>query len=669
MGMNPDARDEVIRHSVPTSQRLFRRDARSVKLNVERKPASLVVFDITADDDEFAEAMTRAVRKVSRDIQLPGFRKGKAPRAMIERSYGREVFLQEAADEVMERLYRDALKQEDVTPVGEPSVEIIQLEPVNFVVTIPVYPTIEVGDYTSVRVDPVDAAVEDAEVDEVLERLRNAQSPWVELGEPRKPTENDQVTVDYEVMDGDTPFQDPVTDASFVLGETNLLTQLREKIEEMNVEDTETFELAFDEDDETADPSIRGKSLTYTVTLKSVKERDLRPLDDEFAKTVADAASLDDLRNQIREDIHTSKTTEGRTEVVNRIIDGMAEQASIDPPETMIDEETEHQLSHFKENLARSNTPYDAYLRLQGKTEDDIKAELRPEAARRLRNSLLIQELAKHENIEVTDEDIEPEITRMVELITAPPTAADIAAAEADAEAMDEAELAELDEAEAELEEAPPLTTEQAEAQLAQMRQMYESDYFKNMLRNQLFERKLTDRLIEIATDGRGAVLNAWEAPADAPGGTADSSIEGASAGASTAEASSGTDADATTGDAPSTGTGETKATSEGADGDAVATSGNDEPRDFPVEGEGTDWVAGDGTNVVPEGFAIKGNASSHIYHPASSPSYDDTIAEIYFSSPEMAERAGYRLPKSLQPEDETSATSSTAVDQPGDGA
>ena len=640
-----------------------------MKLNVERKPASLVVFDITADDDEFAEAMTRAVRKVSRDIQLPGFRKGKAPRGLIERNYGREVFLQEAADEVMERLYRDALKQEDVTPVGEPSVEIIQLEPVNFVVTIPVYPTIEVGDYTTVRVDPVDAAVEDAEVDEVLERLRNAQSPWVEFGEPRKPTENDQVTVDYEVMDGDTPFQDPVTDATFVLGETNLLTQLREKIEEMNVGDTETFELAFDEDDETADPSIRGKSLAYTVTLKSIKQRDLRPLDDEFAKTVADAASLEDLRNQIREDIHTSKTTEGRTEVLNRIIDEMAERASIDPPETMIDEETEHQLSHFKENLARSNTPYDAYLRLQGKTEDDIKAELRPEAARRLRNSLLIQELAKHENIEVTDEDIEPEITRMVELVTSPPTAADIAAAEADVEAMDEAEFAELDAAEAELEEAPPLTTEQAEAQLAQMRQMYESDYFKNMLRNQLFERKLTDRLIEIATDGRGAVLNAWEAPADAPVGTADSSTEGVLAGASTAEASSATDVDATTGDAPSTGTDETEATSEAADGDAVATSGNDEPRDFPVEGEGTDWVAGDGTNVVPEGFAIKGNASSHIYHPASSPSYDDTIAEIYFSSPDAAERAGYRLPKSLQPEDEMSATSSTAVDQPGDGA
>lgn len=624
-----------------------------MKLNVERKPASLIVFDITADDDEFAEAMTRAVRKVSRDVQLPGFRKGKAPRSMIERTYGREVFLQEAADDVMERLYRDALKQEDVTPVGEPSVEIIQLEPVNFVVTIPVYPTIEVGDYTTVRVDPVDAAVEDAEIDEVLERLRNAQSPWVELKERRKPIANDQVTIDYEVMDGDTPFQDPVADATFVLGETNLLIQLSAKIEEMNAGDTETFELVFDEDDETADPSIRGKSLAYSVTLKSVRERDMLPLDDVFAKTVADAASLEDLRTQVREDIHTSKTSDGRTDVLNRIIDEMAGRATIDPPEAMIDEEAEHQLNHFKENLARSNTPYEAYLRIQDKTEDDIKADLRPEAARRLRNSLLIQELAKRENIEITDEDIEPEITRMVEQVTTPPTESDIAAAEADVEAIDEEELADV----------TPLTPEQTEAQTAQMRQMYESPYFKNMLRSQLFERKLTDRLIEIATEGKGAVLNAWEAlEPESPGGTASTVTDAPETETASVEA-----------DEPET----VPAAPTGHDAAATAKEGERDTEDaeaspakgtsskLPAEGEGSDWVAGDGTNDIPDGFTIKGNASSHIYHPEASSSYGNTIAELYFATPEAAERAGYRMPKSLEKAGEATAT---AVGDAGDG-
>lgn len=637
-----------------------------MKLTVERKPASLVVLDITADDDEFAEAMTRAIRKVSRNIQLPGFRKGKAPRSMIERAYGREVFLQEAADEVMERLYRDALKQEDVTPVGEPNVEIVALEPVNFVVTVPVYPTIDAGDYSDVRVEPVDAAVADDEVDEVLERLRKAQSPWVDLREERTPTEGDQVIVDYEVLDGDTPFQDPVTDATFVLGETNLLVQLRNKIEEMTPGQTDTFDLAFAEDDETADPSIRGKSLTYSVTLKSVKERDLLPLDDEFAKTVADADSLDALRRQIREDIHQGKTTDGRTGIVNQIIEAIAERATIDPPDTMIDEEVEHQLNHFKENLARSGTPYEGYLRLQNMTEDDLKAELRPEAVRRLRNSLLLQELAKREEIEVTDEDLEPEIARMMELVNTPPAEAQSTdvGTDTEADALDEDDPEALAETEAGLDE-PPLTADDIAAQRAQMEQFYRSDYFKNMLRNQVFERKLTDRLIEIATDGKGAVLNAWEASATGADSSAglDSAAEATDdvtpADAPVAEAPAATSSDAT-----DTAADDAVMASSEHDGDGEsdaaasrATAVAERSGNLPAEGEGTDWFAGDGTNEVPEGFPIKGNASSLIYHPESSPSYDNTIAEVYFATPEAAEQAGYRLPKSLQRASEASAS------------
>lgn len=588
-----------------------------MKLNVERKPASLVVFDITADDDEFAEAMVRAVRKVSRDVQVPGFRKGKAPRSMVERLYGRDVFLREAADDVMERLYRDALKQEDVTPVGEPSVEIVELEPVNFVVTIPVYPEIELGDYASARVDPVDAAVTDDDVDEVVQRLRKAQSPWVEIAEGRKPVEGDQVTIDYEVMEGDQPFQDPVTDAVFVLGETNLLTQLRERLEEMNVGDSETFELVFDEDDETADPVIRGKALTYSVTLKQHKERQMAELDDEFATKVAGAESMDDLRERIRQDIHQGKTTDGRTAVVNQVIERMLETATVDPPQAMIDEETEHQLQHFKENLGRSNTPFEGYLRAQGKTEDDLKEELRPEAERRLRSSLFLAEVGKAEGVEVTDDDIEDEINKLTGLTAAADEG--IAGVEAETETLADAgvDLDPLDDEAGPAE--PPLTPAEAGTQLAQMQQFYRSDYFRNMLRNQLYERKLTDRLIEIATDGKGAVLNGWVAPEPVDDAT---------------DAGDGTVAPAA---APAQ------------DDTATADAATGKSGTLPDEGEGTDWLAGDGTNDIPDGFTIKGNASSRIYHPEASPSYDNTIAEIYFATPEAAEAAGYRLPKSLE--------------------
>jgi len=584
-----------------------------VKLNVERKPASLVVLDITADDDEFAEAMVRAVRKVSRDVQVPGFRKGKAPRTMVERLYGRDIFLREAADDVMERLYRDALKQEEITPIGEPTVEIVELEPVNFVVTIPIYPAIELGDYVSVRIEPVDAAVNDDDVEDVITRLQKAQSPWVEVTDDRKPIEGDQVTINYEVMDGEIPFQDPVTDAVFILGETNLLTQLREKLEEMNVGDSETFELVFDEEDEAADPAIRGKALAYRVTLIKHNERQMLELDDEFASKVGGAGSLDDLRDQIRQDILQGKTNDGRTSVVNQIIEQMLESATIDPPQTMIDEETEHQLQRFKETLARSSTPYEGYLRAQDKTEDEIKDDLRPEAERRLRSSLLLNEVGKAEGIEVSDEDLDGELGAM----TAPPG---------------------------------DVEDEEVDAQRARMAQFYQSDYFRTMLRNELYQRKLTDRLIEIATEGKGAVLNGWVAPEPvaASPGTPD---------VTATEAAVRADDDATT-DSSAVATADEQVASDEDVSEASAETAR--TSNLPAEGEGTGWVAGDGTNEIPDGFTIKGNASSHIYHPEESPSYDKTIAELYFATPEAAEEAGYRMPKNLEkagaaaPEEET---------------
>ena len=586
------------------------------------------MLDITADDDEFAQSMDRAFRRVAKDIQIPGFRKGKAPRGIIERYYGREVFLRDAADDVMDTLYRQALQQEEITPVGEPDVEIVELEPVNFKVIVPVYPSIEPGDYASVRVDPEDASISEDDVTEVLDRLQKSQATWIDPSEPRTPREGDQVNVDYEVKDGDEDFQDPIKDAQFILGETNLLTQLRERIEEMHVGDTETFELAFDESDETADPSIRGKSLTYTVTLNSIKERELAEIDDEFAKSVADAASVEDLKQQIRDDVHQGKTSEARTSVVNAIINSIAENAEVDPPSVMVDEEVEHQLNQLKQSLGQSGTPYEAYLRAQGKSEDEVKQDLRPDAERRLRNSLLLQEIARREKVEVTDEDIDTELDRML---------------------------------------GPMTGDDEGNEQQQRMREMYRSDYFKNMIRNDLFERKLTDHLIEMATEGKGAVLNGWEPKEDgataAVASTTESgddetagAVEAARAADAAGESGSAApaDADALTDEATnSVVTSETADTGEEPEGVVTIDTGSVEEaaEEFPaLEGDsGEGWIKGDGENNVPDGYPIKGNGGSMIYHPQESRSYENTVAEYYFASAEVAESYGFRAPKGLK--------------------
>jgi trigger factor len=564
-----------------------------LKLSVERKPQSLVVLDITADDAEFAAAVDTAIKKAARTIQIPGFRKGKAPASRVEKLYGREMFVQEATDEVMQKLYADAIKEADITPVGTPEVDIVQMEPVQFVVTVPVYPEIKLGDYSAVRVDPVDAATTDEDVEEVITRLQKQQSPWVEVTEERSPVDGDQVTVDYEVYDGDTEFQEPIKDAQFVLGETNLLTQLADKLKELKVGEEATFELAFAEDDETADPGIRGKQLRYVVNLKGIKQRQLVEIDDEFAQSVADAASLDDLRRQIRDDIHQGKTTNARSEVVNAIIEKLVEVSELDLPHAMIHEEAHHRVGHLKQEVERSGTPFGAYLRMQNKTEEDLAHELEPEAESRLRSSMIVQEFAKAENLDVTDEDIEAEIAKV-------------------------------------LGEAPDPSDEEATAQHNRMSELYNGSYFRQMMRNQLYDQKVTDRLIEIATEGKGAVINAWVAPEPAVDEATDEVVEVA-----------GTVIDEPDEAAAGTTESETAAT------EAPKAKAGKELA--PADGEGTDWVAGDGENNVPDGFPIKGNASSRIYHPVESPNYEKTIAEVYFASPEAAETAGYRLPKTLE--------------------
>lgn len=459
-----------------------------MKLTTERKPGSIVELSIVADDAEFQEAVDNAITRQAKNVQIPGFRKGKAPRHMVERFYGgREVFAQDAAEKLMDKLYQQALKDEDINPVGDPELTSMEIEPtLSFVVDVPVYPEIELGDYKAVRVDPIDAAVTDEDVEEVITRLQKQKAEWTEV-EGRKPVEGDQVTIDYTVHDGDEEFQEPVTDAVWVLGETNLLEQLRDRIEDLEIGETQEFEVVFEEDDETADPKIRGKQLKYSVTLKGIKERELPEMTDELAKEIAGAENVADLRKQIFEDIHQGKSGDARTNVINQIVEKVAETTTIDLPAAMIDEEVEHQLSHRKEDLQRQGISWDQMLMFGGQTEEEMKADLRPEAERRLRNTMILQEIARLENIEVTDEDLDEEINTMV--------GGDLNPDPEDTEAVERAR---------------------------RMREVYNGDYFRNVLKNDLFERKLTGFIIDIATEGKGAVINGWEPKAPEAAETSD---------------------------------------------------------------------------------------------------------------------------------------------------
>ncbi len=450
-----------------------------MKLTVERLPESQVRLDIVADDTEFNTALDRAYRSVGKGITVPGFRKGKAPRVMIERYYGRGLFVEEAHKEVIDALYRQALTQESLIPVAQPEVEITAIEPVGFTVTVPVYPEVDLGDYTGVRVEPRDAAIDGAEVDTVIDRLRLTRSPWADPAEPRSPRDGDQVTLDIAVTDAGEPFQAPVEGATFVLGESNLFEGLLEQVREMHTGEERTFDIVFEDDDESVDELVRGKTLTYVVTLQALKEREPLALDDDFAKEVGDAESVDDLRRQVRDDLHQAKTRELRTLVVNEVTEAITGVATVDPPATMIEESLDEDVNRLRMRLSQEQVPLETYLRSNGQSLEEMRAEMRPDSARRLRSSLVIRAVAEREHIVISDADIAAEIDRLSE----------------------------------------------GAAEPERLREIYAGEYFQRVMRNNLFEQRLGDRLIELATGGRGATVNGWEAPvgdAEAPGGVSD---------------------------------------------------------------------------------------------------------------------------------------------------
>lgn len=431
-----------------------------MRVTVEKLPQSSVRLDIVADADEFNEAMERAFRRVSRQVRIPGFRPGRAPRAIIEQRLGREVIVDEAQRDIMDSLYRRALEQEDLVPVSDPTVDIYQQEPVGFRVEVEVYPEVSLGDYQSLRVEPREVNISDEDLDEALEDLRKAQAVWVEPSEARKPVDGDQVIVDLEVTRDGEQFQEPLEAGSFILGESSLFPQIEEAIKSLSPGEQAEFAITFDEDDEKANPEIRGATLQYKLTLKEVKERELPELDDELAKSVGEYETLDELKEALRADLLRGRAVAARSEVINEAVEALAGQASVEIPPAMVDRQIEEDIERLSNQLAQQGSTLDEYLRFEGKTLEEYKEAQREDAERRLRNSVVLEAFAKAEEIEVTDDDLLAEIERLA---------------------------------------AP---SENAE----QMREIYSSPYFRGMLMDELSNRKMTDRLLEIVTDGQGPV-------------------------------------------------------------------------------------------------------------------------------------------------------------------
>lgn len=382
-----------------------------MNITKEITPDRLAIVTVEVDEDQMQGAMKHAAQTISRLRPMPGFRPGKAPYEMVERTFGKDVLMEEAVEELSRNLYRQVIKDADLSPIEVGNLEIVQKDPPIFKYTIPVVPEVKLGDYKSIQMRPEEAQVTDQEVGDVLNRFQLAQATITPVERPVQ--KGDLITVEVSGgVEGEEPVEE--TDLRVTVGDrTQAYLPFDENMLGMNAGETREFDYVYPED--YADEKFRGKTAHYKVTLQDIKEQQLPELTDDFAKAVSQFTSLEQFKGNIREILRRTKERDTEVKFANDVLQAVVDHSEIAFAPQMLDHELEHDLQHFKENIQEMGLSWENYVRLSGKTEEQIKDELKPNAEKRLKQLLVLGELIKTEAVTVTNEQVKQDIEHRIQ--------------------------------------------------------------------------------------------------------------------------------------------------------------------------------------------------------------------------------------------------------------
>ena len=371
-----------------------------------------VVVEI--DKPEFEQALNKAYAKCRKDIMLPGFRKGKAPRKMVESMYGATVFYEDAVNEIFPEIYTTAIVDQQLKAVGSPSVSNMDTpDEGGVVLTIEteLYPEVTLGQYKGIEVPKREVKVEDSEVDAELSRMaeRNARIETVD----RAAQMGDTVVIDFEGFEGGKPFQGgKAEDYSLTLGSGSFIPGFEEALVGAVAGEERDVNVTFPEN---YAKELAGKPAVFKCKVHEVKESIKPELDDEFAKDVSEFDTLDALKNDIRE-----RFTKSREEQTERAFESSAVQLAAanmtcNVPACMIDEQVDHQIEQFAYQLQSQGMKMEDYTKMIGGDLSSLRQSMRPMAEQTVRSDILLSEIARAENLEVTDEEVEEELKKLAE--------------------------------------------------------------------------------------------------------------------------------------------------------------------------------------------------------------------------------------------------------------
>ncbi|MCM1174175.1 MAG: trigger factor [Blautia sp.] len=388
-----------------------------MSLQVEKLEKNMAKLTIEVGADELDKAIESAYQKQKGKISIPGFRKGKVPRRMVERMYGREVFYEDAANMLIQDAYAKALDECEEDIVSSPKIDVTQIEagkPFIFTAEVALKPGVKLGKYKGVEVEKADVTVTDEEIDEVLERERKSNARNI-MVEDRAVRDGDITVLDFEGFVDGVAFEGgkgenyPLTIGSgaFIPGfEEQLIGAEIGKEVEVNV--------TFPEDYQAED--LRGRAAVFKCTVREIKEEELPELDDEFASEVSEFETLDEYKADIRKNLEEKKAKEAKENREREAVEAVVDLAEMDIPEAMIETQQKQMVDEFAQRITMQGLSMEQYFQFTGTNYQQMIRNIKPQAEERIRSRLVLEAVAAAENMEASDEEFDKEIEAMAEV-------------------------------------------------------------------------------------------------------------------------------------------------------------------------------------------------------------------------------------------------------------
>lgn len=388
-----------------------------MSVQVEQLEKNMAKLTIEVPAEELEKAIQSAYMKQKGKISLPGFRKGKVPRHMIEKMYGVEIFFEDAANELISQEYPKAMEESGLDIVSRPTVDVEQIEkgkPFIFTAEVAVKPEVTLGKYMGVQVTKIDTSVTDEEIEEEInkERENNARTVTVE---DRPVADGDTAVIDFEGFVDDEPFEGGKGENhSLVIGSHSFIDTFEEQLIGKNTGDELEVKVTFPEEYHAEE--LAGKPAVFKVKINEIKAKELPELDDDFAQDVSEFDTLKEYQESVKTKLTERKEAAARRDKEEEALGKIIDKSKMEIPEAMIETQVGNMVNEFANRMAQQGLSMEQYMQFTGMTLEKMQEQMKPEALKRIQTGLVLEKIAKEENIEVTDEEVEAEVARMAEM-------------------------------------------------------------------------------------------------------------------------------------------------------------------------------------------------------------------------------------------------------------